>query len=103
MHYGILQRKKRNDNERLRYRLYWLSFSGHITVLSRVYKPNIVKGDKKVLLIIISTIIFVLYIKKQKAEKGDDFSWKPIILQMGIGVLIFGFFYFGFIAINDMQ
>ncbi|SFD54985.1 hypothetical protein SAMN04488168_15023 [Bacillus sp. 491mf] len=55
------------------------------------------------LLIIISTIIFVLYIKKQKAEKGDDFSWKPIILQMGIGVLIFGFFYFGFIAINDMQ
>ncbi|WP_242217843.1 hypothetical protein [Bacillus cereus group sp. BfR-BA-01380] len=55
------------------------------------------------LLIIISAIIFGFYIKRQKAEKGDDFSWKPIILQMGLGLLIFGFFYFGFIAINDMQ
>lgn len=55
------------------------------------------------LLIIISIIALVFYIKKEKAEKGDDFSAKKIIFQMGLGVLIFGFIYFGFIAINDMR
>ncbi|WP_459500605.1 hypothetical protein [Bacillus sp. C1] len=55
------------------------------------------------LLIIISIIALVFYIKKEKAEKGDDYSPKKTILLMGVGILVFAGIYFGFIAINDMQ
>ncbi|MGF2715315.1 hypothetical protein ACQUY5_24175 [Bacillus cereus] len=55
------------------------------------------------LLIIISIIALVFYMKKEKAEKGDEYSPKKTLMIFGIGVVVFTGLYFGYVAINNMQ